>query len=278
MKEAEVGEMSGGQITADGRQQTADGGQRSAVSGLGEFFYAVILLEEKPLPDLIGLDDGRVCMIPHRDIAAVVSDYPVTTIKPLRKNLLPYHRVTRTLAESCTTIPARFGQIARSREEALWILRHHYPRIRQELERLHHKVEMGVRIFWRVDNLFEYLIQQDRALRALRDRFLHRPSPVTRQEQIEFGGLLRDKLQEARERVSQRAMAYLREVAVEVKVDEPIEEKMALNGLFLLRKAQQEEFVGKVERVTGLMGEEYTLKVDGPWVPFNFVRHIELGI
>jgi len=257
MREARVSEMSG---------------------GLGQFFYAVILPEEKPLPDLMGLDDGKVHMISHRDVAAAVSDYPVTTIKPLRKNLSPYHRVTRILADACTTIPARFGQIAHSREETLWVLRHHYPRIRQELERLRHKVEMGVRVFWQVDNLFEYLIQQDRTLKALRDRLLHRSSPVTRQEQIEFGGHLRDKLQETRERVSQKAMAYLREVAAEVKVDEPTEEKMALNGLFLVRKEQQEEFVGKVERVAGLMGEEYGLKVDGPWVPFNFVRHIELGL
>lgn len=245
---------------------------------LGKFFYAVILPEGTPLPALVGLADKKVHTIAHQDIAAVVSDYPVTTIKPLRKNLFPYHQVTRTLAESCTTIPARFGQIARHGEEVFTILRRHYPRIRLELERLHHKMEMGVQVFWQVDNLFEYLIQQDRALKGLRDRLLHRPSSVTRQEQIEFGGRLRDKLQETRERVSQRTMAHLREVAVEAKVDEPIEEQMAMNGLFLVRKEQQQHFTEQVEKVAGLMGEEYGFKVDGPWVPFNFIEHIELGL
>jgi len=245
---------------------------------LGKFFYAVILPEGKSLPVLVGLDDKRVHSITHQDIAAVVSDYPATTIKPLRKNLFPYHQVTRTLAESCATIPARFGQIAQHGEEVFTILRRHYPRIRQELERLHHKVEMGAQVFWQVDNLFEYLIQQDRALKGLRDRLLHRPSSVTRQEQIEFGGRLRDKLQETREKVSQRTMASLREVAVEAKVDEPLGEKMAMNGLFLVRKEQQQHFTEQVEKVAGLMGEEYALKVDGPWVPFNFIEHIELGL
>jgi hypothetical protein len=245
---------------------------------LGKFFYAVILPEGQPLPALVGLDEERIHPILYQDIAAVVSDYPETTIKPLRKNLLPYHQVTRTLAESCTTIPARFGQIARHGEEVFTILRRHYPRIRPELERLHHKVEMGVQVFWQVDNLFEHLIQQDRPLKGLRDRLLHKPSSVTRQEQIEFGGRLRDKLQETREKVSQRTMAYLRAVTVEAKVDEPTEEKMAMNGLFLVQKEQQQHFTERVEKVAGLIGEEYTLKVDGPWVPFNFIEHIELGI
>ncbi len=244
----------------------------------GKFFYAVILPEGKPLPALVGLDEKIIHPIPYQDITAVVSDYPVTTIKPLRKNLFPYHQVTRTLAESCTTIPARFGQIAQHGEEVFTILRRHHPRIRQELERLHHKVEMGVQVLWQVDNLFEYLIQQDRTLKGLRDRLLHRSSSVTRQEQIEFGGRLRDKLQDARERVSQRTMAHLREVAVEAKVDEPIEEQMAMNGLFLVRKEQQQHFTEQIEKVAGLMGEEYALKVDGPWVPFNFIEHIELGL
>lgn len=245
---------------------------------LGKFFYAVILPEGKPLPALVGLEDQKIHPIPYQDIVAVVSDYPVTTIRPLRKNLFPYHQVTRTLAESCTTIPARFGQIAQHGEEVFNILRRHYPRVRQELERLHHKMEMGVQVFWQVDNLFEYLIQQDRTLKGLRDRLLHRPSSVTRQEQIEFGGRLRDKLQEARIRMSQKVTAHLQEVAVEIKVAEPLEEKMALNSLFLVKKEQQDDFLWKVEKMAGLVGDEYTLKVDGPWAPFNFIEHIELGL
>jgi hypothetical protein len=245
---------------------------------LGKFFYAVILPEGQPLPALVGLDEKMIHPVPYQDIAAVVSDYPVTTIRPLRKNLFPYHQVTRTLAESCTTIPARFGQIAQHGEEVFNILRRHYSRVRQELERLHHKMEMGVQVFWQVDNLFEYLIQQDRTLKGLRDRLLHRPSSVTRQEQIEFGGRLRDKLQEARMRMSQKVTAYFQEVAVEIKVAEPLEEKMALNSLFLVKKEQQDDFLWKVEKMAGLVGDQYTFKVDGPWVPFNFIEHIELGL
>lgn len=244
----------------------------------GKFFYAVILPEGEVAPDLLGLNDGRVYTIPHQDIAAVVSDYPITTIKPLRKNLAPYHRVTRTLAEGCTTIPARFGQVARDGEEVQEILQHHYPRVRQELDRLHHKVEMGVQVFWQVENLFAYLIQQDRGLKALRDRLLQKAIPITRQAQIELGSRLRDKLQEIRVQTSQRIMSSLREVAVEAKIDTPTQDEIAMSGLFLVWQDKQEAFTRQIERVAQFMGEEYLLKVDGPWVPFNFIEHIELSI
>lgn len=245
---------------------------------LGKFFYAMILPEGKPLPALVGLDEKNIQPIPYQDIAAVVSDHPVTTIKPLRKNLLPYHQVTKTLAESCTTIPARFGQIAQDGEEVSAILRRHYVRVRRELERLHAKLEMGIQAFWQTDNLFEHLIQQDRVLKGLRDRLLRKSSSVTRQEQIDLGGRLRDKLEEVRKRMGQKVTAYLQEVAVEIKIAEPLEEKMALNSLFLVKKEQQDDFLWKVEKMAGLLGEEYILKVDGPWVPFNFIEHIELAI
>lgn len=244
----------------------------------GQFFYAVVLPEGELAPDLLGLNDHRVYTIPHQDIAAVVSDHPITTIKPLRKNLAPYHRVTRALAERWTTIPARFGQIARDGDEVRALLHRHYPRVRQELARLHQKVEMGVQVFWHVENLFAYLIERDRGLKALRDRMLRKAIPVTRQAQIEFGSRLRDHLQEVRTQTSQKVMSHLREAAVEAKIDTPTQDEMAMNGLFLVWQEKQEEFTRQVEKIAQLMGEEYLLKVDGPWVPFNFIEHIELNI
>lgn len=245
---------------------------------LGKFFYAVILPEGNPLPHLTGLDDGPLHLITYQDIAIVVSDYPLTTLKPVRKNISPYHQVTKALAERCTTIPARFGQIAHDGEEVLTILRHHYPSLRQELERLHQKVEMGVQVLWQVENLFEYLLQQDQSLKTLRDRLLHQSASTTHQDRIAFGGHLHDALQTAKDRGSQLVLASLRAVVAEAKVDEPTEEKMLMNGIFLVDKERQAEFVETVEKIAGLMGDEYTLKVDGPWVPFNFIEHIELTI
>jgi hypothetical protein len=254
--------------------------QRSRRSGdsEGRFIYAVILPNGMDHLDLIGLDGCKVYMIPYRDIAAIVSDYPVGAIKLIRKNLSPYHDVTRRFAETCTTIPARFGQIAEDGEEVLRVLRRNYARIRQELERLDRKVEMGVKVIWQVNNLFEYLLKTDAALRTMRDRIFSRQSPPTTLELIALGGVVSDRMNARKEAISQKVVSVLRRGSVKEKLDEPSEEKTVMSGWFLVGKERPQDFVAMVHEAACLLGGEYAVRVDGPWVPFNFVEHIELEI
>lgn len=243
----------------------------------GRFLYAVILSDGEREFGNIGLDEGGVYTIPYKDIAAVVSDHPVTTIKLLRKNLSPYHLTLRTVAETCTTIPARFGQIAEDGPEMFRVLGNNYSRLRKELERLHDKVEMGLKVFWDVENIFEYFLNKDRELETLRNRVLHRRgSPLTRAEQIEVGAFFYDKMNKMRERVTEKVVAILKDSIVEVKIDKPTDEKMVMNGGCLVWKNRRKDFEGMVEKAAGFLGKDYALKIAGPWVPFYFVEHIKL--
>lgn len=244
----------------------------------GKYFYAVILTDENREFGNIGLNSERVYTILHRDIAAVVSDHPMTTIRPLRRNLSPFHAVLRSASEACTTIPAKFGQIAEDGDKVLLMLRTHYNRLKRELERLHAKGEMGVKVFWQVDNLSEYFLRTDGELRRFRDRIFSRGSPPTRQDQIQFGGLIYDKINDRKAAITQQVAAALREVATEVRVDDPTEETMVMNGSCLVRRERRSDFEEAVSKVGGLLGQEYLVKVDGPWPPFSFVTHIELPI
>jgi hypothetical protein len=65
---------------------------------------------------------------------------------------------------------------------------------------------------------------------------------------------------------------------VEEKLDEPSEEKMVMSSWFLVSKERQRDFEERVNTVASLLSEEYAIKVNGPWVPFNFIEHIELEI
>src|SRR3972149_2575114 len=122
----------------------------------GKFLYAVILTDKErefghiglsavPSTAQAGLEGGRVYSIPYQDIAAVMSDYPVTEIKFLRKNLSPYHLTIRKVAEECTTIPAKFGQLAEDADKVRKVLEANYDELKEELVRLEGKVEMGLK-------------------------------------------------------------------------------------------------------------------------------------
>ena len=244
----------------------------------GKYFYAVILCNGTYDLGLTGLQGCNVYTIAYRDIAAVVSDHPVERVSLIRKNLSPYHDVTRRFAENCTTIPAKFGQIAESEEKLLTVLRCNYSRIRQELERLDRKVEMGLKVTWEVNNLSEYFLKTDAALRTMRDRIFAAQSHPTTLELIELGLFVSQRMKIRKEAVSERIVSALRDAVVEEKLDDPSEEKTVMNGWFLVSKEHQLDFVERADKATSFLGEEYVIKVNGPWVPFNFVEHIVLDL
>jgi hypothetical protein len=242
----------------------------------GKFLYAVILSDREREFGPIGLEGGRVHSILYQDIAAVVSDYPVTEIKALRKNLSPYHITIRRVAEECTTIPAKFGQVAADEGRVRRVLEANYAEIRDELARLQGKAEMGVKIFWTVANVFEYALGKSRELRELRNRLLRCAASLTRRQQIDIGALAFDKLNELRGEITEKALTLLEDSVEEAEIKQVTEEKVVMLASFLVRKDRRNDFDAAAQKVADLLGEDYAVKVDGPWVPFSFARRIEL--
>ena len=244
---------------------------------MGKFFYAICMDGgDKEFGD-IGLEGKTVHLIRYRDIAAVLSDYPeVDSVKLLYKNLSPYHRVCREAAKSFTTIPARFGQIAKDEDQVQRLLRTHYAMLRKELGRLDQKVEMGLRLWWEVDNLGEYFLQLDSELKGLRDQLLRKPGGLTRMEQLNFGRYVYDRMNVAREQIAKRVLATL--PTGEAKLEEITEEKMVINAALLVAGERQAEVEKAAGKIPDWLGERYRIKLDGPWAPFSFVQALELSL
>lgn len=246
-------------------------------SGWGKLFYAVILTDQECDFGSIGLGNQRVYSINYREVGALVSDHPrVDSIKLLRKNLAPYHRVVSEAAKHFTTIPAKFGQIARDAGEVSIALRSNYGQIRQELSRLDGKVEMGFRVWWSVENVFEYFIAKDAALRAHRDRLFMGGTQLSKMVQIEFGHYFYNRMKQVRHEMTERMLAAL--PPGEARIEEIHEEKMITNSQLLIRKDLQKSLEEAVEVLARSRGDEYTLKLDGPWPPFSFVNHLEFHL
>jgi hypothetical protein len=242
----------------------------------GKFLYAIILSDREREFGSIGLEGGSVHSILYQDIAAVVSDYPVTEIKFLRKNLSPYHLTVRSVAEQCTTIPAKFGQVAVDADKVRRLLQANYDEIREELARLQGKVEMGLKVSWAVENVFEYVVEKSRELKNLRAMILRSSVPLTRQRQIDAGALAYEKLEEMRGEITERVVTILQDSTEEVEIKQLTEEKLVLLASFLVKKDRRNDFNAAAQQVADLLGEDYAVKVDGPWVPFSFARRIEL--
>ncbi|MBD3182398.1 hypothetical protein GF312_08905 [Candidatus Poribacteria bacterium] len=246
-------------------------------SHYGKLFYAVILSDQESNFGPIGLDNKVVHSIHYEDIGALVSDYPrVDSIKLLRKNLAPYHEVIRKASELFTTIPARFGQIARDAGEVNIALRKSYQTIRQELERLKNKVEMGLKVEWNVDDVFKYFIDRDDKLRSIRDKYMGEGKSLGRKEIIDFGTYFHKRMEKTREQITNDILTHL--PPGEARVEEINNDSTITNATLLIEKDMRSDLEKAIDRLGENMGNEYSLKLDGPWPPFSFVDRLELHL
>lgn len=249
----------------------------NAETGMGKMFYGVVLTDRECDLGRIGLNNQRVHSVNYRDIGALVSDHPrVDRIKMLRKNLAPFHLVNRKASEHFATIPARFGQIARDAGEVTIAMQRNYDRIRRELDKLDGKVEMGIRAWWNVDNLFEYFIEKDASLKTRKNQLKARRS-LSRMEQIEFGGFFHERMDRARRELTGNIFACLPPVA-ESRTDDVTEDSMITNATLLIDKKLLKQLEAAVDSFGESMSDEFKLKLDGPWPPFSFVDRLELHL
>lgn len=243
----------------------------------GKLFYAVILADRECNFGPIGLDSKTVHSIHYKDIGALVSDYPrVDSIKLLRKNLAPYHQVVRKASEHYTTIPARFGQIGRDAGEVGIALRKNHQAIREELARLDGKVEMGLKVNWDVEDVLGYFLKRDERLRSHRNRLMNRNKHPSRKELIDFGGYFHERIDQARKQITEKILATL--PPGEARIEDIHDDSVIANTTLLVKKNLRKQLEDTIDDLGKSMGNEYSLKLDGPWPPFSFVDRLELHL
>ena len=220
----------------------------------------------------IGIAEEKVYTICYGDLAAVVSDHPVCKIQPLRQNLNPHHEVIKEVNKRYTIIPMTFGHIAKDTDDILQVLKNNFSIIFQELKKLENKVEMGLKIFWDVDNVFEYFLKKDRELENYRDRLFGKASKPTSEEKLELGMLFAQKVNEERQQHTNRVLKALDHCIVDVRINKPTDEKMMLNAAFLIERDKGKEYEEGVYRVANLFDGHFTFDYNGPWAPYNFTE------
>lgn len=243
----------------------------------GCYIYGLIRTAEDKDFGLIGLEHGgepgRVRTVRVGSVAAVVSDYPVNgKVLPLRKNLDPHHKVIREVMKDATIVPMTFGHVAKSEDEVERTLRRNRDNIRTELDRVDGKVEMNLKVYWDVDNIFEYFIEADEELAALRDQIFGRSHAPSQSEKIELGQKFEQCLEKEREELTEQVVEAFRPCTSEVTVNPPKNEKCVMDVAFLVERDRLKDFEERVNQVAGTFPAHFLFDYGGPWAPFNFTE------
>ena len=241
----------------------------SAPSQTGLYLYGITVAARLMRP-MSGVGGAAVELVVEGSAAAIVSPLGGGKVRPQRTNLAAHHRILHDLADERPVLPVVFGTITGSEEELRRVLHRNRDALASLLERLRGKVEMGLKVYWDLPNVFEYFVATHQELESMRNRLFRPGRTPTVEEKVELGERFVSLLRQARERHTRRVTEALTAYCVEVRGIDPGEERMILKLACLVEKERQEHWEEGVRQTAMLFDDHYRFDYNGPWPPYNF--------
>jgi hypothetical protein len=226
---------------------------------------------EPPSYKVKGLEAAAVYAIDSGGLRAVVSDTLSPRVRPERRNITAHQAVLHRLMEQETVLPMRFGVIARNAEAVKKLLETNRKSIKEHFERLHGRVEMGLRVSWDTSNIYEYFVATHPVLREERDEVWNKSNDVHRDRKVELGRLYESLRTADRNDCTQKVKEVLMDYCEDI-VENPVKrEKDVMNLACLVERKHMDEFAKGVFQASKLFDNVYLFDYTGPWAPHNFV-------
>jgi hypothetical protein len=241
----------------------------SAPSSTGLYLYGITIADEMECPTG-GVAGAEVETIVEGQLAAVVSRLGAGRVRAQRANLAAHHRVLHELADQRPVLPVVFGSVTGKEDALRRLLRRNYDVLVSRLQRLRGKVEMGLKVYWDLPNVFEYFVATHQELEGMRNRLFRPGRTPTLEEKVELGERFVSLLQQARERHTRRVEDALTPCSVEVRAIDPGEERMILKLACLVARDRQAQWEEGVRQAALLFDDHYRFDYSGPWPPYNF--------
>ena len=239
------------------------------------YVYCVIRCDEPPEFTSLGMGErgDAVYTVHQGDLAAVVSDSPSDAFEARRRNMMAHTAVLEEVMSSFTILPLRFSTVAPDvelvRDKLLGERRDELLSLWREMDG---RVELGLKAFWHEDTLFQGIVDENPAIRALRDSLAGRSAEETHAERMKLGELVEVAMKQRRQRDADLIMSRLQPLAHSVAINENYGERMVLNAAFLVAKDAESRMDEAVQQLDGELGERLMFKYVGSAPPYNFVK------
>ncbi len=240
---------------------------------LREYLYRIIGETQPRKFDFIGVEGAAVYTINYKRLAAIVSDTELEVIDPTRQNVRAHTLVQEKLLADYTLLPMGFAMIAGSKEEVRVLLEKNYLGLSQELSRLAGKVEVELKVFWDQEAMLKELQGSSEVLMRLKSRLKTASSSAeTNRLLTEVGLIVERTAMNWKTRYADRVYSFLKTMAADTRLNQPLGVKNILNASFLVERTKQVAFQKEVYKLDSQYQGKVNFKYVGPLAPYNFVE------
>jgi len=233
------------------------------------YLYGIIDSSDQVKDSIYGLEGASVYNIPFCDIGAVVSEINQPIQGVTEGAVLEHEDIIEKLMENFTVLPVRFQTIIDGRDNLLSMMQSYYKDFRDNLERLHNKLEFGIKVIWPADKIKEHIINTYKK----NDKKVSVPSNSSNKR------FMRKKFEKYKinEEFQKKANKYISvmdlffsKFAVEKKLKKLKTEDLLLDAVYLVEKGKQDNFRDAFEHIKSAH-KGFKFLFSGPWPAYNFV-------
>ena len=123
------------------------------------YLYGIIDSSDQITDSIYGLEGSCVYNIPFCDIGAVVSQISQPIQNVTEGAVIEHEIVVEKLMVNSTVLPVRFGTIIDGRDSLLSMMQSYYKDFKDNLARLHNKLEFGIKVIWPADKVKANIIK-----------------------------------------------------------------------------------------------------------------------
>jgi hypothetical protein len=241
----------------------------------GKYIYGIIASNNETALGISGVgSSGQVYMIAHQDLSCVLSDYSgrefsFMSREEVTRCLLAYQVVVEHIMREHTVLPVKFGTTLATSDEARNLLSQGRSQFVHVLTWIRDKVELEVAATWDTGQVLREISTEPEIVRA-REAIASRPTDPTLEERIYLGQMVKASMDRRRDSYRERMIRFLKPVAVDVQPNALVSDEMVINVAFLVEKANQEEFDGRVRYLNDLFHDQIDFRIIGPLPPYSF--------
>jgi len=206
-------------------------------------------------------------------LVAVVSDSAAARVDITRENVMGHQHVLDEVLRRADVLPASFGTVAGSDEEVREkLLRRESVELRDQLEYVHGRVEVGLKVLWDRERLFAEIAAENDQIRALRDSIAGQSPDASYFDRIALGQLTEAAVRVKSRQEADTLLEALESLAVEARLHEDLDDTMLLNASFLVDRARVQEFDARVAGLGERQAGRLVFRLVGSLPPYSFVN------
>ena len=214
---------------------------------------------------ITGHQGAEVLGIRYRDLTAYVSRIGLTHIEATYENLQCHENVISKIMDGCELLPMCFSTICQSHRGVADILANYYDQLKDNLSRVSGKVELGVKVFYRLESEADDWRGKAAAV-SPKDYMMNR-----------YESYLKNK--ERSDALFNIIMGFhkkLSELSSDCQYTRPMKNNLVFNASYLVLKSKKTEFDSAVAEIITHY-PAFRIIYSGPWAAYHFVTVEQKG-